>query len=425
MTWSVKGDSGSRFCSLCSNCFSHETDEDGIHIACRFTAHNQLIQHTSQEMFESWDRMAMRAEACSAADFKDWQQATGITYSKQALLACASLRHLLDPVKQWMHDYMHALLSNGLLSFGTFYVLEAMKGWDTFAGYIAVWTLPNQFKSLKVEKIFTNKRVAKHKASGKLNCSASELLSLLPVLAHFVRRVCREECLQEAEAFLCMNEVVEALHSGHNCRKLTGDKVAVLVEAALHAWKTAGWPFRKKNHWLLHMRSAVRAHGWCISCFTMERKHKVINRITDLIQRTSCFEESAMLEMATGELQDCQKNLLDHSTQLLAPRPAKKEALLRATRLWPGRRPAQLLAANMARCPGGLVTAGDVALFSADGGEMGCGRIVSHVQWGDAAKTVLARLSLLEWHSCHAVWQSHGSAAPAAPLQCHICRGSR
>ena len=276
MTWSVKGDSGSRFCSLCSNCFSHETDEDGLHVACRFTAHSQLVQHTSQEMFESWDRMALRAETCSSAEFKDWQQATGITYSKEALLACPSLRHLLEPTQQWMHDYMHCLLANGLLAFGTFYLLDAMKGWATFAGYVALWHLPSQFKHLKIEKIFTNKRLVKHRASGKLNCSASELLTLLPVLAHFIRPACGHELPPDATAFLAMNAVLEALHAGCHCRPADwrsalsagGNRFGCLEEgwlafqeeeplAAAHALCGAGaWLV----HFLLHHGEEAQGH---------------------------------------------------------------------------------------------------------------------------------------------------------------------
>ena len=66
MTWSVKGDAGSRFCSLCSNCFSHHDDEDDLHHACHFIKHRDLVQHSSAEMLASWDRMAGRYQNCSA-----------------------------------------------------------------------------------------------------------------------------------------------------------------------------------------------------------------------------------------------------------------------------------------------------------------------------------------------------------------------
>ena len=61
------------------------------------------------------------------------------------MLADASLKMVkmvLDPCRQYMHDWMHALMSNGVLSLGLFYMLEAMDGWQIFAGYVAQWVIP-------------------------------------------------------------------------------------------------------------------------------------------------------------------------------------------------------------------------------------------------------------------------------------------
>ena len=292
MTWSVKGDSGSRFCSLCSNCFCSKSaganpdpDDEDMDTACHFTKHAQLVQHSSEEMLASWDRMAARYQKCTAKEWHAWEKAAGISYSPEALLACPALRHVLKPTEQWMHDYMHGLLSNGLLSYATFYLLEALQAWQTLAQYTHFWQLPKQFQKISLCKVLDEKRVAKHKKSGKLNSTASELLSLLPVLAHFVRQVCGDRRKLETEAFLAMQTLQEALHAGFS-GKLTHDTVFVLVEEALQKWKLAGWPFRKKNHWLLHHANCVRLHTVCLSCFAMERKHKLISRKTNLLHNT-------------------------------------------------------------------------------------------------------------------------------------------
>ena len=163
MTWSVKGDSGSRFCSLCSNCFSHMTDEDGVGAGCDFTCHAQLVQHPSEEMFASWDRMQVRYNTCNAGEWKRWQQATGITYSPEALMACPELRHLLDPVTQWMHDYMHCLLSNGLMAYAIFNLLEALSCWQSFHDYTKFWKMPKQFSGINICQVFDKKRFGRVK----------------------------------------------------------------------------------------------------------------------------------------------------------------------------------------------------------------------------------------------------------------------
>ena len=158
MTWPVEGDSGSRFCSLCSNCFSHMTDEDGVGAGCDFICHAQLAQHSSQEMFASWDRMQVRYNTCNAGEWKRRQQATGITYSPEALMACPELRHLLDPVTQWTHDYMHCLLSNGLMAYAIFNLLEALSCWQSSYDYTKFWKMPKQFSGINICQVFDKKR---------------------------------------------------------------------------------------------------------------------------------------------------------------------------------------------------------------------------------------------------------------------------
>ena len=102
MCWSLKGDSGSRFCGLCRNVFSHHDDEEGVSDVSCWTSLSQLQFTNSQEVFQSWDRMAARQGSLPAGQFKMWQQACGITFSKEAVLADLSLRCVLNPCRQYM-----------------------------------------------------------------------------------------------------------------------------------------------------------------------------------------------------------------------------------------------------------------------------------------------------------------------------------
>lgn len=418
MTWSVRGDSGSRFCCLCSNCFtskdSQEEEDEAVSSACQFTRHAELVQHSSEEMLASWDRMAARKDTCTALEWKQWQQAAGVTYSPEALLACSDLRHILQPTKQWMHDYMHALLSNGLLSYGTFYLLQELDCWTTFFEYTKFWQLPKQFCSVSISKLFESKRVAKHKKSDKLNCTASELLSVLPVLAHFLKKVCRDQSAG-IQAWLAMAALLEVIHSGFS-GKVTPNMVFRLAEDALGKWKDAGWPFRKKNHWVLHFYKSFQEHDFLISCFSMERKHKMITRKTSLLHNTTVFETSAMEEVATGELQTLARDgMLDADMKLLQskkPGPKDKEFIMK---LWPSAS-ASVLASTSARCQDGTVSVGDVALFCDPRAKWACGRIKNHFQHGAETKTVLEYFSLLEQHDHYAVWKP-GAGDVAVPLQ--------
>ena len=131
--WSLKGDAGTRFCGLCKNVFSHSEDDDGVSEVTRWTSFGQLQLTESEEVFASWDRMAGKWSTCSAGEFKRWQQAAGITFSPEAVLADRTLRDVLDPCRQYKHDWMHCLCSNGILSIGIYCLMEEWTAGRTLA----------------------------------------------------------------------------------------------------------------------------------------------------------------------------------------------------------------------------------------------------------------------------------------------------
>lgn len=98
------------------NCFTAGVGEEVLAPVSCWTKVSQLDLTESAEIFSSWDRMAGRALTCSAGEFKQWQQAAGITWSPEAVLADKTLRPVLDPIKQYFHDFMHCLMATGAVS---------------------------------------------------------------------------------------------------------------------------------------------------------------------------------------------------------------------------------------------------------------------------------------------------------------------
>lgn len=298
--WSLKGDAGSRFCALCKNCFTHGIDEDMLSPVSCWTKMSQLDMTQSQEIFSSWDRMAGRALACSAADFKQWQQAAGITFHPEALLADTTLRQVLDPCRQYFHDWMHCLMSNGVLSLGVFNLLEEMGAWANFGNYVSCWNIPSQWKhcGINVTVLFNDKRVQKHRSSNKFNSTASELLTVLPILAHYLKKVCLHDCRQEAQCIQVLAHLVELLQHSFTMA-VDPSAIEAAAEQALALWASIGWKMIKKHHWLLHLGQSYRNHRLIVGCWTVERKHRFISRIGAAITNTTKFEQS-MLETITA-----------------------------------------------------------------------------------------------------------------------------
>lgn len=92
----------------------------------------------TSKVHASWARMAKRYTDCTG-ESKTWEQATGITYLQNALLACEQLKPYLRPRDQFVHDWMHALASNGCMSIACLLLLEFLDCWQSLHGYIAQW----------------------------------------------------------------------------------------------------------------------------------------------------------------------------------------------------------------------------------------------------------------------------------------------
>ena len=76
------------------------------------------------------------------------------------------------------------------------------------------------------------------------------------------------------------------------------------VESFLEAF-VAEWgvdEMTPKVHWLLHYHREFYTHGTLFSCFTMERKHKIVRQYANQIRNTMKFELSALSEVICEHL---------------------------------------------------------------------------------------------------------------------------
>ena len=120
--FSVKGDGGIRPCILCKKIISAATkdldDEDAILTSDVFQECD--LQFTTEN---DWRRTLLRLlekqDALSASDFDCWQKACGITFNPHAMIFNHKLVHIVKPISQWMHDWMHGLLVKGVWLLGS------------------------------------------------------------------------------------------------------------------------------------------------------------------------------------------------------------------------------------------------------------------------------------------------------------------
>ena len=215
--WTVKGDSGCKYCLLCGNQRADNRNEERI--AKHSYADLRLV--SDDDIWDSWSRLSDQRGRCSQKDFGLWQQATGWTYSSESIFSEPLLKNVIRPASMFVHDWMHCCLSNGTLSDSTWLLLTATKDhgfkdvFVTLEKYVDLWTLPASFAHIKLKLLFENKRMKSCKDAGKFKTTASEMLTLNPVLAFFVRTciLAKGFLASECRAFLQMSFMVELLQA--------------------------------------------------------------------------------------------------------------------------------------------------------------------------------------------------------------------
>lgn len=150
---------------------------------------NQLDFTEDAEIWASWSRMTARMSTETASAFRKWEQATGITYSSHAILADPSLQEHFQPTSVLFHDWMHALLCNGVMSIAIYNVLQEVNLWNSLVGWLACWNLPGQWKTFNVVSLFQCKRLEKHLKAQKFSSTASELLTALLLVDHYFTKL--------------------------------------------------------------------------------------------------------------------------------------------------------------------------------------------------------------------------------------------
>lgn len=341
LVWGIKGDSGNKYCLLCKNVFhthNRSNAEDDSEDEAVFTPlkHKMLDLATDSEILGSVSRLALNKMTCSAADFKLWQQASGINYVAEGLLFDQTIQQagILQPVTQYCHDWMHGVCSSGTMTVAIYAVLVSLSQaglpvWKLLADFVSLWKLPYAYSMPHLSDMFSPKRVEAYKKAKKFKCQASERLALYPIISMFVQTVPMKQniCLPQCRAFLAMSDVLDLLQSIAT-QTVEPSQLMQAVEIALATFVAAGWKNKmiKKFHWLLHYADQFERFKMLPACWSLERKHKLVNKFANPLCNTTQFEQSVLEELLSHELATVkQDGLFDHSTKLLNPHPCSKK----------------------------------------------------------------------------------------------------
>lgn len=168
-----------------------EDSGEGEDVVTHQMSLDHLLVPTDQEILESFDRLEEKFHTLPKGQFQVWQQACGLTYSKCALLLDKQLRShsILQPAQQYCHDWMHCLVSAGIIQVSIYVLcihLPSTHGWSLAHDYLKLWVWPKHLPQ-NLADLFGSKHAKKCQSNKKIQCQASEALSLLPVLMCLVK----------------------------------------------------------------------------------------------------------------------------------------------------------------------------------------------------------------------------------------------
>jgi hypothetical protein len=315
--WQCKGDAGLRMCIGCNVVLSNTN-------IMEFCTSDKLVQNCIKaseltfaedaDIRDATNRLK-RFHDAGHPEFENIERSIGLTYCAYMLLNDPALDDVIKPASQFMHDWMHGLFANGVFNLVMHYLIQSLEDegvevYDMMFAYIKEWHFPRRVGNQNLQETFNKKRRKGNRNSCKFRASASEGLSLFPILAFWATSMLIPlgKAVPACHAFVAFCFMAECFTSVARA-SITPALLLFAIERFLELFKNV-WgtdPFIPKMHWLLHYARELQQHGTLLACFVHERKHKHIRRYAVPTQNTRCYERTVMQELTCQQLHDLQQ----------------------------------------------------------------------------------------------------------------------
>ena len=266
--------------------------------------------------------------------------------------------------------------------------------------YLGGWTWPKRLHGQHVQHLFTDKRKTANAKAKTFKALASELLSLIPILAFFAATqvMVHGTCVPECTVIVLLADLLDLFILAN-----VGDCTDIQLRSAIDAFMAAciGAEWRQymtpKFHWLLHFPRHLYRFGYLPSCFVLERKHKVGRRYATSITNTINDEISVLGELLSHNLEYMKSETvfeLSVGLQLPSPPNARLRSYVVSEFAPTGRE--ELMTSHMARIrPAGTCAIGDIAFArSVSRNHFVAGEVLLHVSIDGICKSVLSLFRL-------------------------------
>lgn len=223
------------------------------------------------------------------------------------MLFDTQLRDYIDPANMLMYDWLHVFLVDGVFN-KTFGLLMRMVNprikWTDLDTFIRMWSFPKRARVGKYMDLACPVRAKSSHEKNSLKCSASEGLTVYPVLRKWVIEVVRpnvpHDCQQACDCFLHACRIIDLLRL---TQRLNHKVTPVMLHEAIVSTLTLFLRVYGPSYWVpkfhmaLHMGMFLKRFGFLLSCFVHERKHKLVKRFADPMGKLQGFDRFVLREV--------------------------------------------------------------------------------------------------------------------------------
>ena len=130
-----------------------------------------------------------------------------------------------------------------------------------------------------------------------------------------------DRCVHQCQAYLAVVDVINLLQLVP-LGIVTVEELSRAISRLLSALSLTPWKehFHPKFHWMVHLPGQFRRWGTLVSCWTHERKHKVIKKYATVVHNTKIYEKSVLCEVIIQSLHDLTSpDCMDFTVGLVRP----------------------------------------------------------------------------------------------------------
>ena len=331
--WFCKGASGWRQCMKCVNSMSirSELARESDILVDFVIDDTELVLHTDDTLRSTLERLRAAHAVDAPADFKWREMALGFTHNDHNMVLDPQLRGILRPCSQYMHDYMHVVYVDGVANITLYHVMEVFRvsghTYTAIHDFLQPWVWPHRVGGAHCagKKVFNPKHENKTRNKNCFQAQASELLSVLPVIAFYVRCVLLPfadgQLLEACNVYLALFAVHVLLQD-----ILHGTVTPPMLRRAIRSLLTlfvaayGADPCKTKFHSLIHLPFEFDFHKFLISCWVHERRHRLIKKFAQDICGLASYERSVLAEFTAHHLEKLKDpNTFNFSPGLVSP----------------------------------------------------------------------------------------------------------